>query len=193
MILKYPDFKIEFHPTTDASNYAIGAVLSQNSQPISLNSRTLSKADENYAANEKEMLAIIWALKALRSYLYGKAKVKIFTDHQPLTHSLSSWNGNARIKRWKSHLEEYDYELLYKPGKNNVVADGLSRISNLGQINSVSTQHSDESLSHNLIPSIEKPINAFKNQIFIHKANSNDYKFSIPFPMFHRHDIYIHT
>jgi len=46
------------------------------------------------------MLAIIWALKKLKIYLYGEARVKIFTDHQPLTHSLSSWNGNARIKRW---------------------------------------------------------------------------------------------
>lgn len=61
------------------------------------------------------------------------------------------------------------------------------------QINSVSTQHSDESSSHNLIPSIEVPINDFKNQIFIRKANSNDYKFSIPFPIFHRHDIYLQT
>lgn len=72
------------------------------------------------------MLAIIWALKALRNYLYGKAKVKIFTDHQTLTHSLSSWYGNAKIKRWKSHLEEYAYELLYKPGKDNVVVDAFS-------------------------------------------------------------------
>jgi len=69
------------------------------------------------------MLAIIWALKKLKIYLYGKEKVKIFTDHQPLTHSLSSWNGNARIKIWKSYLEEYDYEIFYKPGKENAVTE----------------------------------------------------------------------
>jgi len=49
--------------TTDASNFAIGAVLSQDNQPISFLSRTLSKSEENYAANEKEMFAITWALK----------------------------------------------------------------------------------------------------------------------------------
>jgi len=90
VILHYPDFKKEFHLTTDASNFAVGAVLSQGNRPISFLSRTLSKAEENYATNEKEMLAIIWALKKLKIYLYGKAKVKIFTEHQPLT--LSSWN-----------------------------------------------------------------------------------------------------
>jgi len=45
------------------------------------------------------MIAIIWALKKFKNYLYGKAKGKIFTDHEPLTHSLSNWNGNGRVKR----------------------------------------------------------------------------------------------
>lgn len=193
VILEYPDFRKEFHLTTDASNFAIGAVLSQNNQPISFISRTLSKAEENYAANEKEMLAIVRALKALRNYLYGSAKEKIFTDHQALSLSLSNWNGNPRIKRPKVHLEEFDYELLYKPGKDNIVADALSRITNpneLNSISSVSTQHSDESSSHNLKPSVKAPINVFKNQIFIHKAKIQDYKLIIPLPRFHRHDIY---
>lgn len=112
-------------------------------------------------------------------------KVKIFTDHQPLTHSLSSWNGNARIKRWKSYLEEYAYEIFYKPEEENVVADALFRIPPIGQINSIaSTQHSDESLGKELIPSMEVPINDFRNQIFLHKAEMTDFKFSIPFPTF---------
>lgn len=188
VILHYPDFKKEFHLTTDASNFAVGAVLSQENRPISFLSRTLSKAEENYATNEKEMLAIIWALKKLKIYLYGKAKVKIFTDHQPLTHSLSSWNGNARIKRWKAYLEEYDYEIFYKPGRENTVADALSRGPTVEQINTVaSTMHSSDSSSHGLIPSVEAPINAFKNQIFFRESESENYSFSIPFPTFQRH------
>lgn len=77
VILAYPDFSKEFKLTTDASNFAIGAVLEQESRPITFISRTLSKTEENYAANEKEMLAIVWALQSLRMYLYGTAKVII--------------------------------------------------------------------------------------------------------------------
>lgn len=81
VMLAYPDFEKDFQLTTDASNYALGAVLEQNGRPIIFISRTLNKAEEHYATNEKEMLAIVWALKSLRNYLYGAARVKIFTDH----------------------------------------------------------------------------------------------------------------
>lgn len=128
VVLAYPDFSKDFELVTDASNFAIGAVLSQDDRPISFISRTLSRAEEHYAANEKEMLAIVWALNTLRNYLYGSAKVKIFTDHQPLTYVLSNKNNNSKMKRWKAILEEYNYEMFYKPGKINVVADALSRI-----------------------------------------------------------------
>ncbi|KAH8386072.1 hypothetical protein KR093_007578, partial [Drosophila rubida] len=57
VILSYPNFQKEFHLTTDASNFAIGAVLEQEGKPITFISRTLSKTEENYAVNEKEMLA----------------------------------------------------------------------------------------------------------------------------------------
>lgn len=83
VMLQYPDYKKDFHLITDASNYALGAVLEQDKKPIIFLSRTLNKAEEHYATNEKEMLAIVWALKALRNYLYGSASVKIYTDHQP--------------------------------------------------------------------------------------------------------------
>ncbi|KAH8355510.1 hypothetical protein KR093_007575, partial [Drosophila rubida] len=61
VILAYPDFTKEFQFTTDASNYAIGVVLEQNARPITFISRTLTSIEENYATNEKEMLAIVWA------------------------------------------------------------------------------------------------------------------------------------
>lgn len=187
IILTYPDFNKEFHLTTDASKYALGAVLEQEGKPITFISRTLSKTEENYATNEREMLAIIWALKALRNYLYGTAKVVIFTDHQPLTFTLNSKNCNGKMKRWKCFLEEYNYEIKYKPGKSNVVADTLSRPPQ--SINLTSTQHSHESSSENLIPATEAPINVFKNQIFILKENEDSYQFLIPFPTIHRHII----
>lgn len=187
LILCYPNFKKPFELTTDASNVALGAVLSQDSRPITFISRTLTKSEENYAANERELLAIIWALNALRIYLYGTAKVKIYTDHQPLTYALSSKNHNAKMKRWKAILEEYDYELHYMPGRSNVVADALSRIS---QVNSMTpTEHSDESSSHELVPTVECPINVFKNQLMLSIGNEDRYTFEIPFPTYHRHII----
>lgn len=190
LILMYPDFGKVFQLTTDASQFAIGAVLSQDDRPITFISRTLSKAEEMYATNEKEMLAIFWALGALRSYLYGSAKVQIITDHQPLTFALSNKNHNNKLKRWKAFLEEFDYELQYKPGKTNVVADALSRTANLSNINSLtSTQHSGESSPENLIPSVEVPINAFKNQILINVSPNSSIDFKIVFPTYHRHQI----
>lgn len=87
-ILQCPDFNKPFTLTTDASNVAIGAVLSQNynntDRPVSFASRTLTDTESNYSTVEKEMLAIIWATKHFRPYLYGQ-KFKIVTDHRPLT------------------------------------------------------------------------------------------------------------
>lgn len=74
IVLAHPNFEKEFELTTDASDFAIGAVLSQGDRPITFISRTLNKTEENYATNEKEMLSIIWSLNTLRSYLYGSKK-----------------------------------------------------------------------------------------------------------------------
>lgn len=190
VILSHPNFDKEFELTTDASNHAIGAVLSQDNKPISYLSRTLNKTEENYATNEKEMLAIIWSLNSLRNFLYGSRKVKIFTDHQPLTYALSNRNTNSKMKRWKAILEEYNHELQYKPGKANVVADALSRIPASSAVHSMTmTQHSDESSSHNLIPSVETPLNVFKNQLLLKIGVSSNYQLEKPFPGYWKHTI----
>lgn len=130
-ILIYLNYNEPFILTTDASDFAIGAVLSQGKlgkdKPIHFASRTLSKTEEGCSVSEKEMLAIFWALQIFRNYLYG-AKIQFLTDHQPLTFALFSRNTNAKLKRWKAYLEEHAYKIVYKPGKGNVVADALSRI-----------------------------------------------------------------
>ena len=189
-ILAYPNFDKPFLITTDASNFAIGAVLSQtdsgNDKPIYFASRTLNRTEENYSASEKEMLAIIWALKVFRNYIYGQ-KFRIMTDHQPLVFTLSPNNTNAKLKRWKSYLEEHDYEIIYKPGKSNVVADALSRI----EIHAASsTQHSAEADDRNFIPSTEAPLNVFKNQVILEFGNEPSESCTNPFQGYKRIKIF---
>lgn len=161
-----PDYNKKFELTTDASNKALGAVLSQNGRPITFISRTLNSAEENYATNEREMLAIVWALQTLRNYLYGKTDTVIYTDHQPLTFATSEKNPNAKIKRWKAFIEECGVTLKYKPGKENVVADALTRQYCHNTRNSLST-----------ISKANAPINAFKNQIHLMEGTINSNTF----------------
>lgn len=125
--LYQPDYSKPFELTTDASNFALGAVLSQNRHPITFISRTLTKTEQNYATNEKEILAIVWALQKLRNYLYGVANLTIHTDHQSLIHSISEKNPNTKLKRWKNFIAEFGADIKYKPGYQNVVADALYR------------------------------------------------------------------
>ena len=183
-VLIYPDFNKPFVLTTDASDFAIGAVLSQGEigkdKPIHFASRTLSQTEEKYSVPEKEMLAIFWALQTFRNYLYG-AKFLILTDHQPLTFSLSPKNTNAKLKRWKAYLEEHDYDIKYKPGKTNVVADALSRI----VCSMTGTQHSAGDSDDFYIISTEAPLNVFHHQVIIKKGPDKTTTIN-PFPGYTR-------
>ncbi|KMQ82071.1 enzymatic polyprotein endonuclease reverse [Lasius niger] len=118
-VLKYPDFNEEFKVNTDASDYAIGAVLSQkpvgNNRPIAYASRVLSRAEQNYKTTEKELLAIVWAVKHFRPYVYG-TKFKIISDHKPLIWLFNVNDPGSRLIRWRLKLEEYDYEIIHKAG-----------------------------------------------------------------------------
>lgn len=139
-ILKYPDFSEPFIVTTDASNYALGAVLSQNfngvEHPIGYSSRTLNTHEINYSTTEKELLAIVWATNYFRPYLYG-TKFHIRTDHKPLVWLFNLKDPNSKLSRWKEKLEEYNYDIEYKAGKINTNADALSRIRPSFEINEI--------------------------------------------------------
>jgi hypothetical protein len=130
-LLQYPDFTRPFVLTTDASNDAIGAVLSQGpigkDLPIAYASRTLNTAEKNYSVVERELLAIVWGCKYFRQYILG-TKFTIVTDHRPLTWIFSVKDPSSRLLRWRLKLEEYQYEVVYKKGSNNTNADALSRI-----------------------------------------------------------------
>ena len=130
-ILQYPNFSREFVLTTDASKEALGAVLSQgdigSDRPIAYASRTLNKAERNYSTTEQELLAIVWAVKQFRPYLWGR-HFKILTDHRPLKWLISLKDPGSRPTRWTIKLSEYDFEVIHKPGKYNRNADALSRV-----------------------------------------------------------------
>ena len=129
-ILQYPDFTQPFILTTDASGYAIGGVLSQGKigkdLPIAYVSRILNKAEQNYSTIEKECLAIVYCTHYFRPYLYGR-KFTIITDHKPLVWLHSIKDPSSRLWKWRTKLEEYEYEIQYKKGSLNNNADALSR------------------------------------------------------------------
>lgn len=129
-LLQYPDFSRPFIVTTDASNYALGAVLSQGTigsdLPIAYGSRTLSPAEENYSTTEKELLAALFAIKHFRPYLFGR-KFSLVTDHKPLVWLQNLKDPDSKLIRWRIKLNDFDYDVIYKPGKINSNADALSR------------------------------------------------------------------
>ncbi len=141
--------------------------MSQGKKPIALILRTLTRTEQNYSTNEKEMLAIVWALKKLRNYLYGlTSNTTIYTDHQSLIFSISEDNPNSKLKRWKNFIEEYGAKIKYIKGDLNVVADALSRHLNVTTNDSI---HSLESSSSIRIKDVSAPLNQFKTQIVIKK------------------------
>lgn len=138
-VLALPDPSLPYTVKCDASGYAIGAELSQNGKPIAYLSHKLTPAEKNYPTHEKEQLAIITALREWRHYLLG-THIKIETDHMSLKYLQTQPNLSNRQARWQELLSQYDFEIIYKSGKQNTIADALSRrsdhqINNINNIN----------------------------------------------------------
>ena len=128
-LLQPPDMSKPFLITTDASGYAIGGILSQgkigSDLPVAYTSRVLRGPELKYDVYEKEALAVIHAVRTFRPYVFGR-KFTIITDHQPLIWFKTA-DLNTRVQKWRFKLPEYDYEIIYKPGRMNPNADALSR------------------------------------------------------------------
>ncbi|CAF1112013.1 unnamed protein product, partial [Brachionus calyciflorus] len=129
-ILIYPNFKELFELFCDASGGAIGAVLVQRLKqlvhPVAYASRQLSKQEKDYSTSERELLAIVWAVKHFYAYIFGK-HFKIYTDHKPLSTLVKAKEPTGRLYRLLLKLQEFDFEILYYPGSLNFTADQLSR------------------------------------------------------------------
>ena len=142
-VLRQPNFQKKFYLQTDASAYGVGAVLSQEgdtttpslakfkkpvTHPIAFFSATFTPTERNYDIYERELLAVMKALAHWRPYLgWTKFPFTIMTDHVNLQYWKSPKNLNRCTARWHADLQEYDYEILYVPGKTNTPPDALSR------------------------------------------------------------------
>src|SRR6202051_2999603 len=129
-ILIITDPQLPYTVVTDASGYAIGAALCQDHgnglQPCAFLSRKMNDAERNYPVHEQELLAIVHALREWRHYLLGN-RISIITDHRSLQYLATQDKLSARQTRWSEFLHQFDFEIRYRPGKENDVAEGLSR------------------------------------------------------------------
>lgn len=183
-ILKFPDFEKSFELTTDASNYAIGAVLTQGKQPVCYASRTLNEHERNYSTTDKEFLAIVWAVTYFRPYLWGK-RFKIITDHLPIKYLNKKYSGkefSQRNQRWLLKLQEYQFDIEYLKGKENKVADFLSRIpiekerpeQSIDEISDSATIHSELEQQLDHFPIREAIVNIYRTQLILSHENKDE-------------------
>lgn len=125
-VLSLPDFLKTFEIECDAPGVGIGAVLMQDKKPIAYFSEKLGGATLNYPTYDKELYALVRALQTWQHYLWPKEFV-IHTDHESLKHLKGQQKLNKRHARWVEFIETFPYVIKYKKGKDNVVADALSR------------------------------------------------------------------
>ncbi|PNX96205.1 Ty3/gypsy retrotransposon protein, partial [Trifolium pratense] len=125
-VLVLPDFSKVFIVETDASAVAVGAVLSQEGHPLAFFSRKMCPRMQAASTYVREMYAITEAVKKWRQYLIGR-HFHIFTDQKSLRNLLVQTIQTPEQQKWASKLQGFSFEIYYKPGKTNQVADALSR------------------------------------------------------------------
>ena len=129
-ILILPNFDKTFEIECDASGLDIGVVLMQDEKPLMYFSENLSGISLNYPIYDKELFALVHALQVWQHYLWSREFV-IHTDHESLKHLKGQSKLNCRHVKWIEFIETFLYVIKYEQGKNNVVADALSRRYNL--------------------------------------------------------------
>ncbi|KAI3754798.1 hypothetical protein L1987_54589 [Smallanthus sonchifolius] len=125
-VLALPEGSEDLVVYSDASGQGLGCVLMQHGRVIAYASRQLKVHEANYPTHDLELAAIVFALKSWRHYLYV-VKFTIYFDHKILKYFFEQKELNMRQRRWLELLKDYDCEIMYHPGKANVVADALSR------------------------------------------------------------------
>ena len=138
LVLAFPDFKKPFLLETDTSGKGLGAVLLQKQDDgryhrIAFTSQALTETEQRYHSNKQEFLALKWAVtEQFHEYLspYGKNRNEfvVWMDNNLLTYIFSSAHLNATGHRWVANLADYNFSLEYQRGKDNTIADFLSRM-----------------------------------------------------------------
>ena len=131
-VLGYFDPNLPTYVVSDASPFALGAVLFQikNDKPVIIEyaSRSLTEVESRYSQTEKEALGLVWSCERFHFWLFGGKKFFLITDHKPLEFIFSiRAKPCARIERWVLRLQCYNYQVMYQAGKSNI-ADPLSRL-----------------------------------------------------------------
>jgi len=133
LVLAAPDIDKKMRMEMDASDYAIGDVLSMECKdrlwrPVAFLSKSLNKTERNYEIHDKEMLAIVRGLEAWRHLLEeAQYKFEIWTDHKNLEYFMNAQKLNRRQARWTLYLSWFDFTLKHVAGSKIGKADGLSR------------------------------------------------------------------
>ena len=126
LVLPSPDEKLVL--STDASQECIGACLATSEgRPVAFASKKLTEAETRWSTIDKEAYAIVWSIKKLRTLLLGR-KFIVRSDHQPLKYLFEARDVSAKVSRWRVGVAEFDFEVEYMKGSNNLVADSLSRM-----------------------------------------------------------------
>jgi hypothetical protein len=132
-VLIMPDVHKSFLVYCDASYTRLGCVLMQEGRVVAYSSQQLKIHEKNYPTHDLELAVVVHALKNWRHYLYGQ-KCDIYTDHKSLKYIFTQSELNMRQRRWLELIKDYELEIHYHPGKANVVADALSRKSQVNML-----------------------------------------------------------
>jgi hypothetical protein len=149
-ILAFLDWSKEFHMHVDASSISIGFVLAQwgtrdLDHSLAFASRKLSTIEINYTTTEREGLAMVYALQNFHHYLFG-GHFKMFTDHSALKYLVNKPLLGERICQWLLLFQEYDFEIVVKPGRMNKGSDHLLRLEHGEETTILEDTLSDEQL-----------------------------------------------
>ena len=110
----------------DVSKAGLGSILMQFGRVAAYGSRQLKNHEQNYPTHDMELAAVVFSLNIWRHYFYDE-QFEVYSNHKSMKYIFTQRDLNMRQRRWMDFLEDYDFTLHYHPGKENVVADALSR------------------------------------------------------------------